>query len=115
MLDYGWKRLFSGLLAVTLVVRMLPPVRVAAEETDATETTEIMEVLETEPAITEPVITEPVETTAATEAVTEPAETTVATEETVPETTAETVAETTEANAENVKPTQVKLTVKVKS
>ena len=102
MLNYGWKRLFSGLLALVLVVGMLPPVTVAAEETETTETTEVVAVSGTEPAITEPVITEPaatepVETTMATEAVTEPVETTAATEETVPETTAEMVAETTEA------------------
>lgn len=83
MLENGWKRLLSGLLALVLVIGMLPPVTVAAEETEAT-------VQETESAETGSV---------ATEAVTEPVgttETAAETEETIPETTAETVAETTE-------------------
>lgn len=40
LLDHGWKRLCSGFLALTLVVGMLPPVTVAAEETETTEETE---------------------------------------------------------------------------
>ena len=99
MLEYGWKRLLSGFLALTLVAGMVPPVTVAAEETQATE---VVEVQETEPVTTEPVETEPVETTVATEGVTEPVEETEATEETVPETTAETEVETTEATEETV-------------
>ncbi len=86
MLEYGWKRLLSGFLALTLVAGMMPPVTVAAEETQATE---VVDVQETEPVTTEPVETEPVEETEATE-------------ETVPETTAETEVETTEATEETV-------------
>lgn len=59
MLENGWKRLFSVLLALVLVIGVLPPVSVAAEETEDVE----VEVLETEPVETESAATEPVETT----------------------------------------------------
>lgn len=62
MLEYGWKRLLSGLLALMLVVGMLPPAAVWAEdvETEPTEATEIVETTEAE------------ETTEATEATESP-------------------------------------------
>ena len=92
MLDYRWRRLLSGFLALVLVVGMLPP---AAVETEATEVVEVLE--------TEPVTTEPVETTVATEAVEE----TEAPEEAVPETTAETTEETVAETTEFVLPENV--------
>ena len=103
MLNYRWKRLFSGLLALALVAGMLPPVNVAAEETEATE---VVEVQETGPVTTEPVETETVEATVATEVVTEPAEETEAPEETVPETVAETTEATEETVAETTEATE---------
>lgn len=101
MLENGWKRLLSGLLALALVVGMLPPVVVAAEDTETTETTGVVEVPETEPVTTESV--EP-ETTVVTETVTEPVETT---EETVPETTAETAEATEETVVETTEPEEM--------
>ncbi len=60
MMKYGWKRLLSGLLALVLVIGMLPPATVAAEET----VTEPAEILETVPEDTEPEETGASETTA---------------------------------------------------
>lgn len=95
MLNYGWKRLLSGLLALALVVGMLPPVAVWAEEGETTPVTQATEAIET----TEVTVAE--ETTEATET-TEPSETEettedTETEETEPTETVETEPDETEA------------------
>lgn len=111
MLNYGWKRLLSGLLALVLIIGVLPPATVAAEETEpSTETTEILETVETAPAETAESATVPAETVEEPSQASEPEEPAAETTEvTVPEETAAETTETTEPVTETTYVTEPEL------